>query len=246
MDHQEENDNKRCADDPDKDPKVKEPKKEQPTKPKPKKVKEEQPMTEEKLSRQDVEQIARQVAQQVAQSAAEQAASQVGQQMQQTVGQTVSDAISKLLQSQTMTTGMTTTQERMGDIGGTERLEKESMDNAALLFGNVKRTYDEYQQESLESIKRNRSYVDKVLSDAHSYDNQKQNIANQALQNAVETANMVGKQAVRHSDLAIDRQWNTDEQGYQTLEILKSLGSDNTTLKSVIAQVLSDMTKEGK
>ena len=37
------------------------------------------------------------------------------------------------------------------------------------------------------------------------------NLATQALQNAVETANMVAKQAVRHSDLAIDRQWNVNE-----------------------------------
>ena len=58
-----------------------------------------------------------------------------------------------------------------------------------------------------ESIKRNRSYVDKILSDNHTHDNTKQNIANQALQNAVETANMVSKQAVRHGDLAINAQW---------------------------------------
>lgn len=84
---------------------------------------------------------------------------------------------------------------------------------------NSKRTYDEYQQESLESIRRNRSYVDKVLSDAQQNDNFKQNVANQALQNAVETANMVSKnavrskeQSIRHADLAIDRQWNLDEQ----------------------------------
>lgn len=78
-------------------------------------------------------------------------------------------------------------------------------------FANVKRTYDEYQQESLESIKRNRTIVDKLVSDAQQFDNQRQTIANQNLQNAVETANMVSKQAVRHSDLAIDRQWNVDE-----------------------------------
>lgn len=78
-------------------------------------------------------------------------------------------------------------------------------------FSNVKRTYDEYQHESLESIKRNRSYVDKVISDAQQSDNARQNIANQALQNAVESANMVAKQAIRHGDVAIDRQWNVDE-----------------------------------
>lgn len=36
-------------------------------------------------------------------------------------------------------------------------------------------------------------------------------LAIQAMQNAVETANLVGKQAVAHRDLATDRQWNIDE-----------------------------------
>lgn len=78
-------------------------------------------------------------------------------------------------------------------------------------FANVKRTYDEYQHESIESIRRNRTIVDKTLSDAQQHDNARQDIANQSLQNAVETANMVGKQAVRHGDIAADRQWNVDE-----------------------------------
>jgi hypothetical protein len=170
----------------------------------------------------DVNEIARQVAEQTAQQ----------------VGEAVSQAISKLLQSQTMTTGMSTTQERMGDIGGTERLEKDSMDNSGILFSNQKRTYDEYQHESLESIKRNRSYVDKILADSHGYDMDARNVANQALQNAVETANMVGKQAVRHGDIAIDRQWNVDEQGYQVDVLISAL---KPTLESVVAKILADM-----
>lgn len=76
--------------------------------------------------------------------------------------------------------------------------------NMKMLFdfslANMKRTYDEYQNASL-----------KVGSDAQSHFNDVQNISTQALQNAVETANMVGKQAVRHGDIAIDRQWNIDE-----------------------------------
>ena len=76
---------------------------------------------------------------------------------------------------------------------------------------NMKRMADEYQHESLESIRRNRTHIDKVVTDQQQNDNFKQNVANQALQNAVETANMVSKQAVRHGDIAIDRQWNLDE-----------------------------------
>ena len=101
-------------------------------------------------------------------------------------------------------------------------------------FANIKRTYDEYQHESLESVRRNRSYVDKTLSDAQQHDNARQEIANQALQNAVETANMVGKQAVRHGDIAIDRQWNIDEQGNMA-----------TIIATVLAKVLSEMGVAG-
>jgi hypothetical protein len=108
-------------------------------------------------------------------------------------------------------------------------------------FANVKRTYDEYQHESLESIKRNRSYVDKVLGDAQQNDNTRQNIANQALQNAVETANMVGKQAVRHSDIAIDRQWNVDEQGYTAQKILAAM-QDPAIIAAMAAAIAKTMT----
>ena len=107
-------------------------------------------------------------------------------------------------------------------------------------FANVKRTYDEYQHESLESIRRNRSIVDKLVSDAQQFDNQRQTIANQSLQNAVETANMVGKQAVRHSDLAIDRQWNIDEQSYTAQTILNDAAFQDA-IASAVAKIVADM-----
>ncbi len=104
-------------------------------------------------------------------------------------------------------------------------------------YANIKRTYDEYQQESLESIKRNRSYVDKVVSDAQQSDNVRQNIANQALQNAVETANMVGKQAVRHGDVAIDNQWNPVQQGAGDTLTARAVTLDDASLKAIGAAV---------
>jgi len=108
---------------------------------------------------------------------------------------------------------------------------------------NLKRTYDEYQEVSLESIKRNRAIVDKIVSDAQQYDNQRQVIANQSLQNAVETANMVSKQAVRHSDIAIDRQWNVDEQGYTVAQILGQPYTD--AIKAAVATAVAEaLTKK--
>ena len=102
------------------------------------------------------------------------------------------------------------------------------------LFNNAKRTYDEYQAVSLESIGRNRNNLDAV-----------QNLTVQALQNAVETANMVSKQAVRHGDLAIDRQWNVDEQGSTAEKIIAGL-QDPTVIAAMIAAVSAEMLKTKK
>ena len=61
----------------------------------------------------------------------------------------------------------------------------------AAWLANIKRTYDTYQEEDLENRSVGRDHRVNVNS-----------IAVQALQNAVETANMVSKQAVKHSDVA--------------------------------------------
>jgi len=192
------------------------------------------------ISKDELQQVAQAVAQAI-QGANQQGAQQAAQQIAEQVGQSVSQAISKVMQSQTQTTGATLLSGRAenADIGGSERLEKDNMDESGIIFANTKRTYDEYQHESLESIKRNRSYVDKILSDAHGYDMSARNIATQALQNAVETANMVGKQAVRHSDIAIDREWNVDEANYTAAEILQS-----NTFKDAIAAAVANAVNE--
>jgi hypothetical protein len=126
-----------------------------------------------------------------------------------------------------MLSGLTATQvteERTYDIGEGE----------AWKF-NMKRMADEYQHESLESIRRNRSYIDNKLSNAEQNDLFKHNVANQALQNAVETANMVAKQAVRHSDIAIDRQWNIDEQAGFVAKVLNSIQDPATSAAMAVA-----------
>ena len=88
-----------------------------------------------------------------------------------------------------------------------------------LVAANAKRTYDLHQSQDLSTL----------VGDVH-YRGTLNNLATQALQNAVETANMVGKQAVRHSDIAIDRQWNVNETDYAAAEILRS-----NTFKEAIA-----------
>ena len=179
------------------------------------------------LTAREIEQLAQVVAQALG---AVQAGSQTAQQAAQAINQAVSD-LKQTLSSQA-------TQVLQEETGFAERLQTAGVDNQGVLFANVKRTYDEYQHESLESIKRNRSYVDKVLSDAQVHDNDTRKVALQALQNAVETANMVGKQAVRHSDISIDHQWNLEpSQGAAETTVLRAVTIDDASLKAIGAVV---------
>lgn len=49
------------------------------------------------------------------------------------------------------------------------------------------------------------------------------NLTNQLLQNAIETANMISKQAVRHADLATDRIWNINETDAYSVQAIKAV-----------------------
>ena len=96
---------------------------------------------------------------------------------------------------------------------------KDAMFHSTNLTNNAKRTSDEAQTNDLMVRLGDIAQRDRL-----------NNLATQALQNAIESANMVSKQAIRHADLAIDRQWNPDEQGYQIEAILR-----NDTFKDAIA-----------
>ncbi len=80
-----------------------------------------------------------------------------------------------------------------------EFFENQSEVNAMQSALNAKRTFDEYQDLALTSARRSQVSFDQL-----------NNVALQALQNSVDTANMVSKQAVRHADVAADALW-TDE-----------------------------------
>lgn len=139
------------------------------------------------LSKEDITTIVREaVAQAVAQAgqvAAQQSASQVAQQ----IGETVSQTIQKALQ----TTGIagTTFEKEIAETGMGERAQLDNADRSGFLFLNTKQSFDDYA-----------AHLARVRT-----------IAEQSLQNAVETANMVGKQAVRHSDISCDKTWNKEE-----------------------------------
>jgi hypothetical protein len=58
------------------------------------------------------------------------------------------------------------------------------------------------------SIARAQAAYDRIFNLGIARDEALHQLTMQVLQNGIETANMIAKQAVRHVDLAIDRQWN--------------------------------------
>lgn len=127
--------------------------------------------------------------------------------------------------------------ERGYEIGKDEAWSANLKAVTDILINALARTHNEYQQESLESIRQNRTSVEKIVSDAQQNDNVRQAVANQALQNAVETANMIGKQAVRHGDIAIDNQWNPVQQGAGDTLTARAVSIDDASLKAIGAMV---------
>jgi len=94
-------------------------------------------------------------------------------------------------------------------------------------FSNQKRTYDTYQNAEISQ-----------LADIRSAEQSRQVIVNQALQNAVETANMIGKQALRHAELAIDRHWNLEvSQAAGEAVVTREVTIDDASLQAIAAAV---------
>ena len=107
--------------------------------------------------------------------------------------------------------------------------EMENVEQSEAWFANIKRTYDQYQ--TLDT---------KAINDANKHAAVLDNLSTQALQNAVESANMISKQAIKHADVACDRIWNVDEQGYTAQSILQ----DEGVVDTLIAKILAKMAQE--
>jgi hypothetical protein len=149
--------------------------------------------------------------------------------------------------------------EREFEIGEDEGYKAKLLSESGILFANAKRTYDEFQQESLETMRRSRDAFNKLTSDAQTADNQIRLVALQALQNAVkvadlsamqtlrhtenvcETSNKDGKQATRHADIAIDQQWNPVQQGVGDTLTARSVSIDDASLKAIGAMIAQAM-----
>jgi hypothetical protein len=148
---------------------------------------------------------------------------EVARQVAEQAGLAISEAIQKLLTTHSATQGnsQTSTQDRMGDIGGTERLEKGSMDNSEISYLNAKRTYDTYQNQD--------------LADAKSKDA----VALQALQNAVENANMLAKRTISGFEFADNKKWNINETDFIASNTLRSAVPQDA-IAAMVAKAVSD------
>jgi hypothetical protein len=98
--------------------------------------------------------------------------------------------------------------ERSFETGSDEFFKFMSQLNA----GNFKATYDAYQRLSLDGASSAQQLAQRASQNGLDHDQAMRGLSVQALQNAVETANMVGKQAVRHGDIAIENQWESPEE----------------------------------
>lgn len=114
---------------------------------------------------------------------------------------------------------------------------------------NVKRTYDLYQASEIDDVHALRGERSRREAVHQSSDGNREHVALQALQNAVRhsdalaqnaitTIDMTAKQAVRHSDIAIDRQWNIDEQSIIAAGVIAAVVKaiqDPATLEALTA-----------
>ena len=137
--------------------------------------------------------------------------------------------------------------EREFETGTDEFFKGQSEAQSGLLFLNHKRLFDEMLQESLETSRQQRTLFNKMMADS-------QMLSNQLMQNAIgvthkvseqsaETANMVGKQAVRHSDVAADNQWNPVQTAVGDTLLTRSVSIDDASLKALGAMVAATVSE---
>jgi Fe2+ or Zn2+ uptake regulation protein len=182
---------------------------------------------------------------------AEMTAEQIAQQAAQAAAQVSAETVRQVVDASKTARSQEVGAESEFETGTDEGFKNLSQLNgilAQLNYLNSKRSYDEYQHESLRDIRSNATLVNRMATLATDHDGQVRNIAIQALQNAVETANMVGKNAVvnldnvqkqhtAHRDVATDNLWNPIQQGTADAVTTRAITLDDVSLKAIGAAV---------
>ncbi len=103
---------------------------------------------------------------------------------------------------------------------------------------NVKRTYDEFIQESLESLRDQRQYLARIRGNHETSDNALRSASLVAVQNSVENNNALSKQHLAHRDIATNKTWNLEpSEGAAEAVVLRSVTIDDASLKAIGAAV---------
>jgi len=143
--------------------------------------------------------------------------------------------------------GDETKSERIFQRAAIEQNPQKGEDNYQLLLNNAKLTYDTVLQLLAAQAWRSQGHYDAVTIAERDGRQRVDNVSLQALQNAVETANMISKQAVRHNDVSMDRQWNKEpSEGAAESTILRQILSEPAqgAINAMIAQAVADAVKK--
>lgn len=149
-------------------------------------------------------------------------------------------------------TGVTTAGTSVGnrienaDIGGSEGHESNVLHQLGMKQTNDKWTYDSHLSLALQSYGRDRLHFDQVVEDGQSDARATRLISLQALQNAVETANLAGKQGLRDAGVLTDRIVNVDEQAHVVEKILEGdIFKDIVAAAAAVASAINNKPDEG-
>lgn len=168
-----------------------------------------------------------------------QAAQQTAQAISEAARQAAADTTRQVIDASKTARSQEVGAESEFETGMDEFFKHQSQMNAL----NSKRTYDEYQDLSLASARQNATIVQRMAGLSVDNDSVLRNLSVQALQNALETANMVGKQAVRHSDIAIDREWNVDEVAQAVAKTALFSDAIAAAVVAAVAKVMQEQQK---
>jgi len=137
--------------------------------------------------------------------------------------------------------------ERMWQRSHTEVNAQKGENEYEMMFSNQKLTYDTHLEILAAQARRAQNHYDALTTAEREKRAELDKVSLQALQNAVVTSDMLQKQAVRHCDLAIDRQWNKEPaEGTAEATILRQVLSEpaNTALQAAIVQAVADAVKK--
>ena len=105
-----------------------------------------------------------------------------------------------------------TAREREFQRGATEQNPQKGENEYEAWFSNQKLTYDTHLEILATQARRSQGHYDSLVTKEREHTAELHRISLQSLQNAVETANLAGKDALRHAAIATDQQWNLEPQ----------------------------------